>query len=108
LEILLQRLLERINALALLYGPGALPSEGERGVLAQTREVALAETSLRWAEWSRASGRTGQVMPWGDLLGEVLSRRSDGSAALAGSGRMVACSKTSFGLGHYRLWSAPG
>jgi hypothetical protein len=109
LEVLLQRLLERISALALLYGPGALPSEGVRDLLAQARDVALVETNLRWAEWSRASGRTGQVMPWGGLLGDVCYR-GDLTRLLPWLG-VGAClhvgSKTSFGLGHYRLWSAP-
>ena len=109
LEILLQRLLERISALALLYGPGALPSEGVRGLLAQARKVALVESTLRWAEWSRASGRTGLVMPWGGLLGEM-SYRGDLTELLPwlGLGEWLHVgSKTSFGLGHYRLWTAP-
>ena len=110
LEILLQRLLERISALALLYGTGALPSDGVRGMLAQARKVALVETTMRWAEWSRASGRTGQVMPWGGLLGEVIYR-GDLTEFLPwlGLGEWLHVgSKTSFGLGHYQLWTAPG
>jgi hypothetical protein len=109
LEVLMQRLLERISALASLYGSGALPSEGVRGLLAQARNVTLAETTLRWTDWSRASGRTGQIMPWGGLLGEVCFRGNlTEILPWLGLGECLHVgSKTSFGLGHYRLWSAP-
>jgi hypothetical protein len=108
-EVLLQRLLERVSSLAQLYGSGALPSEAVRELLAQARAVALADTTLRWVEWSRASGRTGQVMPWGGLLGEVAYRGDLAELLpwLALGEWLHVGSKTSFGLGHYRLWSAP-
>jgi hypothetical protein len=108
-EILLQRLLERVSALAQLYGPGALPSEGVRSVLVQARQLALVETTLQWTEWARTSGRTGQTMPWGGLLGEI-SYCGDLTYVLpwlALGEWLHIGSKTSFGLGHYRLWAAP-
>jgi hypothetical protein len=109
LDVLMKRLLERISALALLYGTDPLPSDGVRALLAQARSVVLAHSTLRWAEWSRASGRTGQIMPWGGLIGEV-SYRGDLTELLPwlGLGEWLHVgSKTSFGLGHYRLLSAP-
>jgi len=108
-EILLQRLLERASALSLRYGQGALPSEGVLRLLARASDVVLDTSTLRWVEWPRASGRSGQVMPWGGLLGEVAYRGelSELLPWLALGEWLHVGSKTSFGLGHYRLWAAP-
>jgi hypothetical protein len=108
-EVLVQRLLERVSALAALYGAGPLPGDGVRALLALARGVALESSTLRWTEWSRTSGRTGQVMPWGGLLGEVAYQGELAALMpwLALGEWLHVGSKTSFGLGHYRLWSAP-
>ena len=109
LTILMQRLLERVSTLSQHYGAGALPSATIRALLADARAGELADSSLRWAEWSRTSGRTGQVMPWGGLVGEVTYQGELAALLpwLALGEWLHVGSKTSFGLGHFRLWAAP-
>lgn len=107
--LLLQRLLERVSALAALYGSGPLPTPMVRALLAAAETVEMASHALRWAEWTRTSGRTGQVMPWGGLVGEI---EYQGEVApllpwLGLGGWLHVGSKTSFGLGHYTLYVAP-
>lgn len=109
LAVLLQRLLERISALAQLYGPGALPTVEVQALLACARAAELTHAEVHWAEWSRLSGRSGQTMPWGGLLGDLEYRGELGPLLpwLALGSWLHVGAKTSFGLGHYRLWVAP-
>lgn len=110
LRLLLQRLLERVSALQTLYGTGApLPGELVRDLLHRAEAVELEGHDLRWLEWERTSGRSGQRMPWGGLAGEVAYR---GDLApllpwLALGEWLHVGAKSTFGLGHYTVLAAP-
>lgn len=110
LRLLLQRLLERVSALMMLYGAGApLPDDGVRTLLRHAESVEVEGHDLRWEEWGRISGRSGQHMPWGGLVGEV-RYRGDLTPLLpwlALGEWLHVGAKTTFGLGHYSLLAAP-
>lgn len=110
LRLLLQRLLERVSALMTLYGGGEpLPGDTVRELLRQADAAELERHDLRWQEWERRSGRSGQRMPWGGLVGEVAYRGDLGPLLpwLALGEWLHVGAKSTFGLGHYTLLAAP-
>lgn len=110
MRVLLQRLLERVSALGVLYGGGGpLPGEGVRDLLLHADSVLVERHDLRWQEWERTSGRSGQRMPWGGLVGEVVYRGDLGPLLpwLALGEWLHVGAKTTFGLGHFTMLVAP-
>lgn len=110
MRILLQRLLERVSALGVLYGAGVpLPGDEVRGLLEHAESLEIERHDLFWQEWERTSGRSGQRMPWGGLVGEIVYRGDLGPLLpwLALGEWLHVGAKTTFGLGHYTMLVAP-
>lgn len=110
LRLLLQRLLERVSALQLFHGTGQpLPDQTVHTLLAQASAVERVRDGLRWMEWERTSGRSGERMPWGGLVGEVEYRGALETLLpwLALGEWLHLGAKSTFGLGHYTLLAAP-
>jgi len=104
--ILFARVRDRIHTLRKIYGNGPLPFDfeaaGERA-----RRVKLVCSELRWKNWERRSGKTGQTHPLGGFVGlaeyqgdlaEFLPYLRAGS--WTGVGR-----QTTWGKGHIELAS---
>jgi hypothetical protein len=103
---LMQRLLERAEALGMLYHRDAmLDTETRQGLLEQARAVEIAGHDLYWDDWSRYSGRQHTWMKFGGLLGSITYRGELGPFLpwLALGEWMHIGGKTSFGLGRYKL-----
>ncbi len=105
-NLLLNRLLGRINALATLYGNGiVITPEQKQHLLNLAETVQIEHSTLHWQDWQRHSQRSQSTMPFGGLLGETVYR---GELApfipWLTLGQWIGVGgKTSFGLGLYEL-----
>jgi hypothetical protein len=106
-NLLMNRLLGRINALATLYGSGIVITSEEKQLLLNLAEttVQIEHSTLQWRDWKRYSQRTHSTMPFGGLLGETVYR---GELApflpWLNLGQWTGVGgKTSFGLGLYKV-----
>lgn len=105
-NLLLNRLLGRINSLATLYCGGSIISpEQKQHLLNLAETVQIEHSTLQWHDWQRHSQRTHSTMPFGGLLGETIYR---GELApfipWLTLGQWVGVGgETSFGLGLYEL-----
>lgn len=105
-NLLMNRLLGRINALATLYGNGiAITPDEKQQLLDLAETVQIEHSTLQWHDWQRHSQRSRSTMPFGGLLGETVYR---GELApfipwLALGQWIGVGGKTSFGLGLYEL-----
>lgn len=68
LSVLLQRLLERLTALAGRYG-GSPPDLPYSDLLARAASAQVVENRTAWRDLLRFSGRQQRAMPWGGLVG---------------------------------------
>ncbi|MDY6812048.1 MAG: CRISPR system precrRNA processing endoribonuclease RAMP protein Cas6 [Pseudomonadota bacterium] len=99
-------LLRRISLLSHFHT--ATPLEMDfRAAVAAGRAVQLADSALRWHDWSRASTRQRRRIPMGGLIGSFTARRVPvGMLPLLRVGERVHVGKgASMGLGRYRLGS---
>lgn len=108
--VLVQRLLERAEALGSLYHRAMLlGAPAKQGLVDQARAVEIAGHDLCWDDWSRYSGRQHAWMKFGGLLGTITYAGDVGPFLpwLALGEWMHLGGKTSFGLGRHKIGLQP-
>jgi hypothetical protein len=69
-HVLVRRLLDRVSSLAYFHC-GEQWDIDFKGWIEQAKEVRVADAATTWADWSRYSGRQGQRIKMGGLVGPV-------------------------------------
>ncbi len=105
-NLLMNRLLGRINALSTLYGNGiVITPEQKQHLLNLAETVQIEHSTLQWRDWQRHSQRSHSAMPFGGLLGETVYRGElTPFIPWLSLGQWIGVGgKTSFGLGLYEM-----
>ncbi|NMC72957.1 MAG: CRISPR system precrRNA processing endoribonuclease RAMP protein Cas6 [Geobacteraceae bacterium] len=99
-HVLVRAMLRRISSLFAAYGDGEPPLD-YRGLVAAAQGVEAVESSLRWHDWERWSGRQEQTMLMGGLLGTITYEGEIGPflPLLELSRQLHLGKQTAFGLG---------
>lgn len=108
---LIKRLFGRLDQIAHASGVAApLPKLEREPLLAAARNVTRATAAIRWQDMARRSGRTGQQMSFGGLLGSVAYAGpiTETLPWLAAGRWLQLGGKTAFGFGCYDLAIGPG
>lgn len=103
-HLLVRAMLRRVSSLMECHGPGEPPLD-YRGMVARAAAVETVNSSLRWCDWQRYSGRQEQTMLMGGMTGEVTFRGRLGEyLSLLEFCREVHLGKqTTFGLGQFNF-----
>ena len=105
-EQLLHRLFSRIDQLSHAINTAPpLPKDRRAELFAEARKIVLTEESIKWSDLSRRSGRTGQQMAFGGLIGQLRFKgnMSDTLPWLKAGQHVQIGGKTAFGLGAYAI-----
>lgn len=67
-----ERLIGRLNTLALFYGDGEIVTRSQRQILLeQAKSIVIKSADLHWDDWDRFSGRQKTWMKFGGLVGSI-------------------------------------
>ncbi|HEB63049.1 MAG TPA: CRISPR system precrRNA processing endoribonuclease RAMP protein Cas6 [Gammaproteobacteria bacterium] len=105
-KLFFERLIGRLNTLALFYGEGEIIDHTQRRALLEHAEkITIKKDDLHWQEWDRFSGRQKAWMKFGGLLGEITYEGDlEPFIPYLTLGEWVHIGgKTSFGLGKYEV-----
>jgi len=105
-KLFIERLLGRLNTLAVFYGEGEIIARSQRqALLEQAQSITVKTCNLRWDDWHRFSGRQEAWMKFGGLLGSITYQGNLQPFIpylVLGEWTHVG-GKTSFGLGKYEI-----
>ncbi len=105
-RLFMERLLGRINTLAVMWNGGSMINKDEKTeLLALAETVVTGRSSARWRDWTRRRDRNGRDMKFGGLLGEITYvGEIDPFLPWLALGQWTGVGgKTSFGLGMYSI-----
>jgi len=105
-HLLVRNLLRRLSLLAYFHC-GVELAWDFRGAIGQAEQVKVLSSHVEWREWGRRSGRSGQYMRLGGLVGEIryVGPWHSFLPLLAVGSRLHLGKAVSFGFGRYQLWS---
>lgn len=104
-HVLVRHLLRRLQLLNYFHCGKQEINWDHRRFIAESKDIAIAENTLRWHDWERYSSRQKRKMKMGGLVGDITYKGDIGHfMPLLTAGEIFHVGKgTSFGLGKYTL-----